>query len=238
MQPLQHLVKEIDMKDIKRECQVKQVYGITNRVLHWIRAISIVLLTITGFYIADPFLAPMGDTKDLILGQWSMWHYIFGFIFTSGAILRIYLFYFGEDKEGELKSMEDVKSVDSWITQLKSYFFIGKLDKKGSYGPLQFIIYALITGLILLSILTGLILYSNVYHQGLGGMLYEPLSVVTTWFGGLAQVRLIHHLTMWGFILVVPVHVYMVIWSSIRFKQNGIDVMFTGYDYHLKNEKS
>ncbi len=226
------------MKDNERIYHANFVYGSANRVLHWVRAITIIALIVTGFYIADPFLTPTGETKDLTLGQISMWHYIFGFIFTSGAIIRIYLFFFGADSKVELKSLEDVKSVDSWITQLKSYFFIGELHKKGVYGPLQFIVYASITILILLAILTGLILYTNVYHQGLGGMLYESFNIVTTWFGGLAQVRLIHHLVMWGLILFVPVHIYMIIWSSIRFKHNAVDAMFTGYDYHLKNEKS
>ena len=55
--------------------------------------------------------------------------------------------------------------------------------------------------------------------------------------GGLATVRLIHHITMWGFLIFIPVHVYMVVWSAIRFKHGGLDVMFTGYDYHLIKDK-
>ena len=36
------------------------VYSSTNRILHWIRALIITGLTITGFYIAKPFLSPAG----------------------------------------------------------------------------------------------------------------------------------------------------------------------------------
>ena len=56
--------------------------------------------------------------------------------------------------------------------------------------------------------------------------------------GGLANVRLIHHITMWGFLIFIPIHIYMVIWSAIRFKHGGVDIMFTGYDYHLKKKEN
>ena len=222
------------MKETKRTYYPDFVYSSANRLLHWTRAITITVLTATGFYLAAPFLAPEGDTNKLVYAQWGMVHNIFGFILVAAAMLRIYLFFFGKNHEDETRSVKDVLSLKSWITQIKSYLFIGELQKKGIYGPLQFATYFMITTLVIVTVLTGLILYSNVYHQGFGGLIYEPLSVVTKWFGGLAKVRLIHHITMWGFIIFVPIHVYMVIWSAIRFRHNALDVMFTGYDYHLK----
>ena len=213
------------------------VYSSNNRILHWIRALVITGLIITGFYIADPFLASKGSTDKLLFAEWAKWHYIFGFILVSAGILRIYLFFFGKDSKGELRSLKDVFSIKSWIIQLKSYFFIGELQKKGVYGPLQFITYFAITVLVIVASVTGLILYVHVYHQGIGGLLYEPMRVVEAWMGGLATVRYIHHITMWGYLIFIPIHIYLVIWSAIRFKHGALDVMFTGYDYHLKKEQ-
>ena len=224
------------MKENKRTYYPDFVYSGANRLLHWLRALTITILTVTGFYIAEPFLSAPGSSDKLVFAQWGMVHYITGFVLIASAMLRIYLFFFGKNHEEETRSVKDVLSLKSWIVQLKSYFFIGELQKKGIYGPLQFATYFMITVLVILAILTGLILYSNVYHQGLGGLLREPLSVVSMWLGGLAQVRLIHHIVMWGFIIFIPIHIYMVIWSAIRFRHNALDVMFTGYDYHLKKE--
>ncbi len=224
------------MKERKQTYYPDFVYSGANRLLHWTRAITITVLTVTGFYLAAPFLAPKGGSDNIVYAQWGMVHFIFGFILLSAAILRIYLFFFGKNHEEETRSIKDVFSLKSWIIQLKSYFFIGELQKKGIYGPLQFVTYTVITILVILAVLTGLILYSNVYHQGFAGMIYEPLAVVAKWMGGLAKVRLIHHITMWGFIIFVPIHIYMVVWSAIRFKHNALDVMFTGYDYHLKKQ--
>lgn len=212
------------------------VYSSANRIFHWLRVISITTLTVTGFYIAEPFLAPGESTDQLLFGEWLFWHLVFGFVLVALGLLRVYLFFFEKDK-GERTSVKDAMSLRSWITQLKSYFFIGELEKKGIYGPLQFVTYAMITMMILLASLTGLILYVHAYHQGLGGLLYAPMRALEPLFGGLANVRLIHHITMWGFIIFVPIHVYMVIWSAIRFRHNAIDVMFTGYDYHKKRHE-
>ncbi len=210
------------------------VYSSSNRILHWIRALVITGLIITGFYLADPFLASEGSTDKLLFGKWAMWHFILGFILISSGLLRIYLFFFGKDRDGELRSLRDVFSIKSWIIQLKSYFFIGELRKKGIYGPLQFLTYTAIMILVVLASVTGLILYVHVYHQGVGGWLYDPMRDVEAWMGGLASVRLIHHITMWGYLIFIPIHIYLVIWSAIRFKHGALDVMFTGYDYHLK----
>ena len=225
------------MKENKRTYYPDFVYSAANRLLHWLRALTVTILTVTGFYIAEPFLSAPGSSDKLVFAQWGMVHYITGFVLIAAAMLRIYLFFFGHKHEHETRSVKDVLSLKSWIIQLKSYFFIDELQKKGIYGPLQFATYFMITVLVILAILTGLILYSNVYHQGFGGMIYEPLHILTKWMGGLAQVRLIHHITMWGFIIFVPIHVYMVIWSAIRFRHNAMDVMFTGYDYHLRKDE-
>ncbi len=210
------------------------VYSSANRILHWIRAVVITGLAVTGFYIARPFLSAGGSSDRLVYAEWVSWHTAMGFVLIAAGILRIYLFFFGKDSRSELRSLEDELSARSWVTQLKSYFFIGELKKKGMYGPLQFLSYSLIMLFVVLASLTGLVLYVHLYHQGLGGMLYGPMRVVESWMGGLATVRLIHHITMWGFLIFIPIHIYMVIWSAIRFRHSAVDIMFTGYDYHLK----
>jgi Ni/Fe-hydrogenase 1 B-type cytochrome subunit len=214
------------------------VYGSTNRLLHWIRAIVITGLTITGFYIANPFHSHGAVNHALIYGEWVSWHIVLGFILVTAGLLRIYLFFFGPDSDCELRSLKDEFCLQSWIIQLKSYFFIGELLKKGTYGPLQFFSYAMIMVFTLMASITGLILYVHIYHLGIGGFLYDSMRLMEYQMGGLANVRLVHHITMWGFLIFIPIHVYMVIWSAIRFKHGGVDIMFTGYDYHLKNREN
>jgi len=213
------------------------VYTSTNRILHWIRAFVVTGLALTGFYIASPFLSPGESSDQLVYAEWVFWHVLLGFIFLSAGLLRIFLFFFGKDSTRELRSLQDIFSLKSWIIQLKSYFFIGELEKKGTYGPLQFFSYFMITVMVILASITGLILYVHIYHSGIGGFLYESMRSLEAMMGGLATVRLLHHITMWGFLIFIPIHIYMVVWSAIRFKHGGVDIMFTGYDYHLVKDK-
>ena len=65
------------------------VYSSSNRILHWIRALVITGLIITGFYIADPFLSSKGSSDKLLFAEWAQWHYIFGFILIVLVAMKI-----------------------------------------------------------------------------------------------------------------------------------------------------
>ncbi|MDO6612879.1 Ni/Fe-hydrogenase, b-type cytochrome subunit [Shewanella sp. 1_MG-2023] len=201
------------------------------RIFHWIRALSIVVLIATGFYISWPFLVAPESSDVLVQGWIRFAHVIFGFALTSVTIVRFYLFFFGRSSI-ERRSVKDVLSINSWITQIKSYIWMGHLNKAGVYGPLQFVTYVGISLAALFMCITGLVLYANVYHEGFGGLIWEISAWFTALMGGLAQVRIWHHIITWAFIAFMVIHVYMAVWSGIRFKHNSVDSIVSGYDYH------
>lgn len=205
------------------------------RIFHWLRALSILVLVITGFYISWPFLvAP--ETNDIQVQSYIRFaHLVFGFALTAITLVRFYLFFFGKS-DIERRSFRDVSSVGSWVKNLKSYLWMGHLNKAGVYGPLQFTTYAVISLMALLICITGLVLYANVYHLGMGGMMWDAAAWITAQMGGLAQIRIWHHYMTWVFIIFVLVHVYMAVWSGIRFKHNSVDSIISGYDYHKKHK--
>ncbi len=200
------------------------------RIFHWLRALSILALVITGFYIAWPFLVAPESSDVLVQGWVRFAHLVFGFVLTAVTLARFYLFFFGRS-DIERRSFRDVMSVKSWIVQLKSYIWMGHLHKAGVYGPLQFVTYVAISFAALIICITGLVLYADVYHQGLGGILGSFTTSITALMGGLAQVRLWHHYLTWVFVIFTVVHVYMAVWSGIRFKHNSVDSIVSGYDY-------
>ncbi len=201
------------------------------RIFHWLRALAILVLVVTGFYLAWPFLVAPDSTDVLVQGWVRFGHLVFGFVLCAVTHARAYLFFFSKH-DIERRSMRDVLSINSWITQLKSYLWMGKLNKAGVYGPLQFVTYFAISVIAGAICITGLILYANVYHEGMGGMLWGTASTLTAWMGGLAEVRLWHHYFTWVFIVFVVIHVYMAVWTGIRFKHNSVDSIVSGYDYH------
>lgn len=202
------------------------------RVCHWLRALSIVGLVITGFYIAWPFLVRPESTNVLQQGWIRFAHEILGFLLLAITAVRFYLFFFSQKSKAERMSFKDAFSIKSWIQQFKAYFFVGLPPHRGAYGPLQLVAYAGISVVAVFMCITGLTLYANVYHQGIGGMLWPMAEWVTYIMGGLAEVRQWHHIMTWAFIIFVLGHVYMVIWTGIRFRTGSADAIMSGYAYH------
>ncbi|PAF46068.1 Ni/Fe-hydrogenase, b-type cytochrome subunit [Helicobacter sp. 11S02629-2] len=208
--------------------------GSTTVFLHWVRAISIIILIASGFYIAFPFLQPLTDGKPTMFLQAYIrsGHVIFGFILIYAAIFRLYLYIFSPSSKDERVSFKQLLSAKIWLATIGSYLFISKHPHiKGVYNPLQYVVYFCLGVLTLLVSLSGVVLYANVYHLGLGGVLGDIFGWVSTLVGGLSIVREIHHVCMWGFMLFVPVHIYMVIWNSVKYPNGGADLMISGRHY-------
>jgi len=198
---------------------------------HWIRALSIVVLVVTGFYIAEPFMAPIPNAEptNFMQALFRSWHEIFGFVLIAVVLLKSYLFIFGKRYRGEMGSVKDFINPVVWAKQIGYYLLVSKHPElKGTYNPLQFIAYIGFYLLVFILIITGLILYVHVYHDGLGGFLYGPMRSLEVMLGGLAWVRELHHIAMWGVILFVTVHVYMAIFNAVFGKEGSMDAIFSG----------
>ncbi len=101
---------------------------------------------------------------------------------------------------------------------------------RGVYNPLQLVAYVTFYICLFFVCLTGVMLYSHVYHEGLGAIfaMFDRLEPI---FGGLSEVRTIHHLCMNYILIFVPIHVYMVIFNSIKGRNGSVDSIVNGYKF-------
>jgi len=225
---------EAKVCDIEQEMEFSAGY----RWQHWIRALSIVVLTVTGFYIAVPFVVqtPNSEPTSFMYALFRSWHIIFGFIMTWVILYKSYLFIFGRKHQMERDAIKDIVNPVVWIKQIGYYLFISKHPKlSGVYNPVQFMAYVGFYVMMFLLIITGFILYVHVYHDGLGGFMYDPMMSLEVMMGGLAMVREIHHITMWGVILFVLAHVYMAVFNAVYGKEGAMDAIFSGLKWHKKH---
>jgi Ni/Fe-hydrogenase 1 B-type cytochrome subunit len=86
-----------------------------------------------------------------------------------------------------------------------------------------------------LLIITGFILYVHVYHDGLGALLYTPMRALEVMMGGLAMVREIHHIAMWGVLIFILGHIYMAVFNAVHGKEGAMDAIFSGIKWHKKH---
>jgi len=219
---------------VEREEEFTSIY----RWQHWVRALAIVVLTVTGFYIAMPFVSPVPNSEptNFMYALFRAWHEIFGFVLTAVILFKSYLFVFAKRYRGEIGSVKDFLSPKVWMQQIGYYLLVTKHPHlRGTYNPLQFIAYVGFYMLMAILIITGLILYVHVYHEGLGGMLYGSMMSLEVMLGGLAWVRELHHIAMWGVIIFVSVHVYMAIFNAVFGKDGSMDAIFSGLKWHKKD---
>ena len=208
------------------------------RLNHWVRVASIMVLFITGFYIADPFIVPYisSHPDNFMNALWRYWHLVFGFILVATTIFKIYLFIFDRGSENERVSFFDFINPKIWVKQIKYYLLIGvhPEEGRGVYNPLQFIVYFVIFVTLIIISITGLVLYMHCYHDGLAALLFDILRPLEVWMGGLASVREIHHITMWVFLIFIPVHIYMAVFNSIFGESGAMESIFSGFTWHKK----
>jgi len=209
----------------------EEEFSASYRWQHWIRAVSIFALIVTGFYIADPFITPEPNSEPTNFLQAYMrgWHEIIGWVLVAVFIYKVYLFFFSPKERAEIMSYKDVLNPKVFLQQVGYYLLITKHPKlKGVYNPLQFVSYFGFYLMLFGIIITGLILYVHTTHLGLGDWLYGPMRSLEVMMGGLANVREIHHILTWAIIIFVSAHVYMAIYNAVFGKNGAMDAVFSG----------
>jgi Ni/Fe-hydrogenase 1 B-type cytochrome subunit len=206
---------------------------------HWIRAISIFALVATGFYIADPFITysvQSAEPTRFLHAEIREWHIIFGFAMIGAVLYKTIYFFFFKEAKFERESIKDAFNIKLMIDQVLYYLLLKPHPHtKSIYNPLQFWAYTLLYVMFYGIIITGLALYAEVYHNGIGGMFYPFAKAVESIFGGLANVRIWHHLFMWGIIIVVFVHIYMAVYNAVFGKNGGMDAIFSGMKWEKES---
>ena len=98
-------------------------FSIGLRFTHWVRAISIIVLTVSGLYIAYVFAAPVvtGEPTNFMNAKWRAVHEVAGFILLGCLIFKSYLFFFDRKSHGERVSIKDSFNIKTWVAQIKYY---------------------------------------------------------------------------------------------------------------------
>ena len=71
-------------------------FSIGLRLTHWLRAVCVAILVVTGYYLTFVFIAPEVNPEPVLflLAKMRFVHLIFGFAMIGAAIFKTYLFFF------------------------------------------------------------------------------------------------------------------------------------------------
>lgn len=197
------------------------------RGTHWAIALSIFVLSATGFEIGHPVLAAPGEARArFVMGMVRTVHFYAAIVFSLAVLSRIAWMFIGKGHASWREFVPVARERRAGLLPtLKFYMFMRRApaDAEG-HNPLAAAAYLAVFGLYVVMIMTGLALYSvDAVHSPVAfARIFLPI------FGGIAWTRFVHHVVMWLLLGFVVQHVYSAILTSWVEKNGELDSIFTG----------
>ena len=209
------------------------VYQAPVRIWHWINALAIMVLALTGYFIGSPLPTLSGEASDhFLMGYIRFAHFAAGYILVIGFLGRIYWAFIGNSHSREIFLPPFFKR-EFWSGvwhEMRWYAFLEKEPRKYTgHNPLAilFMHFMFVWGMVFM-IITGMALYGE--GAGLDSWQFALFSSwVIPLFGQSMDVHTWHHLGMWWILLFVMAHIYVAIREDIMSRQSLVSTMISGW---------
>ncbi len=206
------------------------VWQVPVRITHWVTATCIVILSLTGGYIADPFLIPPGGS---VMTTVRIVHMVTAFTFVASGLLRTVWLLRGNRFSRWSAFIPTTRyQATELFRQAGFYAFIRKeIPKVLGHNQLAAAAYVVLFFLLLVEVVTGFAL------DGLLGN--EPGATAFWWLRellGVQNVRLIHHLAMWAILAIALFHLYSCILVDNIEKNGLMTSIFSGYKFPTRED--
>jgi Ni/Fe-hydrogenase 1 B-type cytochrome subunit len=208
------------------------VYEWPVRAWHWINALAITVLALTGYFIGKPLPTMPGEASaHYLMGYIRFTHFASGYILAVGMIGRVYWALVGNHHARELFWLpllskaywREVGRMARW-----DLFLAPRSSRYVGHNPLarmtMFVLFLMLT---ILMIITGFALYGEGAQAG--SWQERLFGWVIPLLGQSQDVHSLHRLGMWGIVVFVIVHVYAAIREDIMGRQSIVSTMLSGH---------
>jgi Ni/Fe-hydrogenase 1 B-type cytochrome subunit len=206
-----------------------KVWELPVRISHWLMVAAIIVLCVTGYMIGRPlFSAPTEASKAYVHGTLRFVHYVAAWALTAAFMMRLYWGFAGNrfsrwSRMLPLRRRRIQGVADDFMALLLPWrahrVYTG-------HAPLANLIYLSAYLGVIVSIVTGSVHYAQSH--------YTPLWRWIAGFGlalfgnNLNVIHLVHHQTMWFFVVYAIGHVYMVTYTMVVSRTAEVDTMISG----------
>jgi Ni/Fe-hydrogenase 1 B-type cytochrome subunit len=191
------------------------VWQLPVRFYHWINAVCVLALAVTGYLIGSP--PAMQSGSEASFGYWfgtiRFIHFLSAFVFFFNFLFRIYWGFVGNmyakwqnfipHRKEQLTEIREVLKVDIFQRTVKPMESIGHNSLAGFTYFASFLVF-------LFQSLTGFGMYAAMSTSRLPKL----FAWIVPLMGGDFAVRQWHHMMMWFFIIFAIVHVYLVFYHD------------------------
>jgi len=206
------------------------VWQLPVRLTHWLTAACIVVLSLTGGYIADPFLIPPGGS---VMTTVRTIHIATAIAFLASGLIRT-IWLLAGNRFARWSAFIPTTRIQAteFFRQAGFYLFVRReIPKVLGHNQLAAAAYLMLFFLLLIETITGFAL------DGLLGA--EPGASMFGWLRELVgpqTIRLIHHLSMWAIVAIALFHVYSCILVD-HVERNGLmSSIVSGYKFVTPEE--
>jgi len=222
------------------ELKIKEVYvwQLPVRFYHWINALCIVVLSVTGYLIGRPLAIQSGAEASFSywFGTVRFIHFVAAFIFFFNFVYRIYWGFVGNKyarwdnfiplRKSQWKEFFDVLRVDIFQLRCKPLESVG-------HNTLASFTYFLTFVAFLLQSLTGFGIYAAMSESWFP----QLFAWIVPLLGGDLMTRQIHHILMWFFIVFAIIHVYLVFYHDYIERRGVTSSMIGGWKFIDEEKK-
>ena len=196
------------------------------RIAHWVIVISLCVLSLTGYYLYDPYIIARGS-EVFMMGTIRFIHEVTGFVFIGAFLLRLYWFFKGNRwARWQQYLLLDSERWRGAHNMVRYYMFLRREpESRVGHNPLAGATYSTIYAFIFIEVLTGLALFNHVRHSAVLGFFIGWLPSLI----GIQYLREIHFFVMfilWAFFYH---HIYSAWLMSIEERSGLIGSIFSGY---------
>ena len=208
------------------------VYEAPVRIWHWVNALAITVLAVTGFFIGRPLPSVPGEASDwYLMGSIRFAHFAAGYVLAVGLLGRAYWALVGNHHARELFTLpltrraywHEVRAMLAWYAFLRP-----RPNQYVGHNPMarlaMFFGYLLLT---LFMIATGFALYGE--GTGHGSWADIAFGWVIPLIGDSQLVHTLHRLGLWLMVCFVVLHVYAALREDIMGRQSMVSTMVSGY---------
>jgi len=198
------------------------------RAMHWLAALAVVTLIVTGFYIGTPYFMAGGEPgSPYVMGWMRFVHFAAAGLLVATAIVRVYWLFVGNEFERwEALLPHRRKDFVNLRRQVAHYLLVREeAPRYRGHNPLQQLSYTGLYAVAAVMVVTGFALYGQASPDG---FFHSAFGWVTGIFGGIQRVRLVHHLLTWVFVVFIPVHVYLTLRVDVLEETGTVSSIVSG----------
>lgn len=204
------------------------VWDLPVRITHWVNVASILVLSITGYYIANPFIGTRGPaTAQFLMGTVRFIHFAVAFVFTASVLFRVYWAFAGNKYARWSQFLPVKRGRRRALFKMIGYYTFLRREPPAEVGhnPLAGATYVGLYVLFALQIVTGFALYSQPFDGGFWKTAFGWIIVAL----GAPVVRLVHDLIMYLIIAFTIHHVYSALLIDTEERSGLVSSIVTGY---------